>query len=341
MSYFESVKAKQVITLLAIIVLFVFLFFSLIDFIPSFLGALVLYIIFSPMMHYLTVKHKLNKSWAVLIIILISIVVVLVPTITFTNMLVVKLKHILSGNTLIKMQLEHVNVLAKQYFNINIMSEENISLIQKKAAEIIPRIFNQTLGAVLDLAIMYFILFYMLFSWDNITDIVVRYLPYKKENAELFANELKSQTFSNVVGAPFLALIQGIIAIFGFWIFGLHEPVFWGMMCGFLSFVPFVGTTLVWLPAGIVQLSMGEQWQGVGILLYGAFLITYIDNIVRFIFQKKMADVHPMITVFGVIFGLERFGVVGIIFGPLLISFFLLMIKTYRIEYGDKSILNN
>lgn len=130
-----------------------------------------------------------------------------------------------------------------------------------------------------------------------------------------------------------LALIQGIFAAVGYWLFGLQEPVFWGLMTGFFSFLPVVGSTLIWLPAAIYQLSIGMTWQGVAILLYGILVISVVDNVFRFVFQKKFADVHPLITVIGVIVGLQLFGVPGIIFGPLLISYFLIMLRIFREEF--------
>jgi predicted PurR-regulated permease PerM len=181
----------------------------------------------------------------------------------------------------------------------------------------------------------------MLFSWRSVTEMIVYYFPYKKENSELFAKELIAQTYSNVLGAPLLAMIQGVISIIGFYIFGLKEPVFWGAMCAFLSFVPYIGSALVWVPAGIIQLSMAQQWQGIGILIYGIVAISSINHIFRFIFQKKVAHVHPLVTVFGIIVGVDWFGLPGLIFGPILISYFFIMIKIYRMEYGNKSILNN
>jgi len=125
----------------------------------------------------------------------------------------------------------------------------------------------------------------------------------------------------------------GLLAGLGYWVFGLDEPWFWGAITGFMSFIPVVGTAAVWIPAGIYQLVNGETWQGWGILLFGLVIITNIDNVVRFALQKKFADVHPLITVLGVIVGLRWFGITGIVFGPLLISYFLLMIKMYREEF--------
>jgi predicted PurR-regulated permease PerM len=108
------------------------------------------------------------------------------------------------------------------------------------------------------------------------------------------------------------------------------------MMTGFFSFVPIIGTMVIVVPAAVYQFSFGEPWQGIGLLLYGVLVIGTIDNIFRFIFQKQFANVHPLITVFGVIIGLQMFSIPGIIFGPLILSWFLIFIRIYR-----KDFLNN
>jgi predicted PurR-regulated permease PerM len=136
------------------------------------------------------------------------------------------------------------------------------------------------------------------------------------------------------MGAPVLAILQGLVAGAGYWILGLDEPWFWGAITGFMSFIPLVGTALVWIPAGIYQLVNAENWQGAGILIFGALVITNIDNVFRFALQKRFADVHPMVTVLGVIVGLRWFGITGIVFGPLMISYFLMMARLYQEEYS-------
>jgi len=103
-----------------------------------------------------------------------------------------------------------------------------------------------------------------------------------------------------------------------------------------MSMLPVVGTAVVWAPLGIYLIVNGGTWMGVGLLIYGAVLIVNLDNVFRFIWQKKVADVHPLVTVFGVLIGIGLFGFVGIIFGPLLISMFLLLLEIYRDEFGIK-----
>ncbi|MGQ0828858.1 MAG: AI-2E family transporter [Bacteroidota bacterium] len=335
MSYFESEKVKQTIALSILIILGAFLFFSLTDFIPAFLGAVIFYIICSPLMNFLHVNKKIKKGLAAAIVLISSFLIIMIPIFILGDMLISKLTTILSNNTTILLQIQHANAYVKEYIGFDILSQENLLKIQETITQIIPNLLNQTFSILADIGIMYFILFYLLYVGYDFRNTITRYLPYTKENSELFANELTSQTYSNIIGAPLLAIIQGIFAMLCFVIFGLNEPFFWGVMCGFLSFIPFVGTALIWIPAGLVQLSMGEQWQGIGILIYGALIITNIDNVFRFVLQKKLADIHPLITVFGVIIGLNWFGLPGLIFGPILISYFLIMIKIYRKEYGS------
>jgi predicted PurR-regulated permease PerM len=339
MLFFTDTKTKQFISLMAILLLMLFLFYSLYSFIPSFLGALVLFIVLSPLMHVLTNKWGFNESFSALVLILLSLFIVAGITYLITDVLIVKLKTVIAGSDLIQAKVIQVSNYIKKHFDFNILNIENITKVQSQLTRIFSGILQETFTIVLHLSMMFFILFYMLISWENITDMAIKYLPYEKENAELFAKELISQTYSNVIGAPLLAAIQGLFSAIGFWFFDLPEPFFWGLICGFLSFVPFVGTALIWLPAGIVQLSAGLHWQGIGLLIYGATVITMSDNVIRFVLQRKIANIHPLITVLGVIFGISTFGLPGIIFGPLLISYLILMIKVYRIEYKGKSIL--
>ena len=78
---------------------------------------------------------------------------------------------------------------------------------------------------------------------------------------------------------------------------------------------------------------IGHAWQGIVMILYGALVMGLLDNVIRFMLAKRMADVHPIITVLGVILGLQYFGILGLIFGPLLISYFFILLKIYYVEY--------
>jgi predicted PurR-regulated permease PerM len=213
------------------------------------------------------------------------------------------------------------------------LSEQNIHNLQARAGEFIAGFFSTSISILTSIILMYFVLYYMLINTGSMEGVIFRYLPFKESILKRFTNELEMQTFSNAIAAPVLALVQGLIAALGYWVFGINEPLFWGLMTGFFSFLPVIGTTAIWLPAAIFQYSAGSHWQGIGIVLYGLFVIGLMDNVLRFAFQKRFADVHPLITVIGVISGLSLFGIPGIIFGPLLISYFLLLMKIFNEEF--------
>jgi predicted PurR-regulated permease PerM len=167
---------------------------------------------------------------------------------------------------------------------------------------------------------------------------VFNLLPVRKADLARFTEELKAQTFSNVLGAPVLATLQGLVAALGFWIFGIQEPLFWGIITGFFSFIPMVGGALIWVPSAILLYTTGHEYQAIALFLYGIFVISMIDNVLRFAFQKKFADVHPLITVMGVILGIKLFGLPGMIFGPLLISYFLIMASIYKEQFLNQQL---
>ena len=100
--------------------------------------------------------------------------------------------------------------------------------------------------------------------------------------------------------------------------------------------IPFVGTFIGIIPVFLISLSSGDTFQAWGILIYGIVVVGTTDNVIRLYVLKKLDDVHPLITLIGVIVGVPIFGFIGLIFGPLLISLFIALVKVYRSEYGEQ-----
>ena len=140
---------------------------------------------------------------------------------------------------------------------------------------------------------------------------------------------------SNALGIPLVALAQGIISLIGFFIFGVQAPFFWAVIVTIGSMVPFVGSLLGVVPVFILSLSEGNTFQAWGILLYGVIVVGATDNIFRLYVLKKLDNVHPLITLIGVIVGVPIFGFIGLIFGPILISLFLITVRMYKKEYSQ------
>ncbi len=326
-------KMLQYVFILIIIVLGFLITNSLRNFIDATLGAIMLYVLFRPVMFYLLHTKGWKPGSATVVILLASFFVVLIPTYIMLQMFIPKVSVFFSDTSLVFHFLDKVQSSVFQKTGMDIFNKENLQALQQKSSEYFTTILSGTFNTLGKIAIMYLVLYYLLKNTGKTEQMLFKYIPMSPKNISRFSQELKSQTYSNAIGAPLLAVVQGLLAALSYWIFGLSEPLFWGIITGFFSFVPMVGTALIWLPAGIYQLSQGLIWQGWGILIFGVIIISGIDNIFRFTFQKKFADVHPLITVLGVIMGIELFGVPGVIFGPLLISYFLILVKIYKEEY--------
>ncbi len=326
---------KQIAALSIIVLLGLFLAYSLSAFLTSFLSAIIFYVMLKPLMRILVVKYKWRKTTANIIVLLISFITILIPFWGLYQLLYSKVMFAIEHTSEIMIAVQDFDQMLFSKTGIRILSDEGITKIQNTVAAVVPNLLGKTAGLRGDIAMMYFILFFLLDNMGKNEITLKRIIPLDKDRVQPFANELESMVYSNVLGAPVLAIVQGITASIGFFIFGLNEPLFWGIICGFMSFIPVVGTAIVWIPAGIYLLLNGASWQGVGLLVFGVLVITNVDNAVRLVMQKKFSDVHPIVTILGVIVGVNLFGFPGLIFGPLVISYFLIMLRLYSEEYSN------
>jgi predicted PurR-regulated permease PerM len=151
----------------------------------------------------------------------------------------------------------------------------------------------------------------------------------------MLSNETDMMIRANAIGIPLLAIIQGLVGALGYFVFGIKEFGVWGFLTGVASLIPIVGTGIIWVPLTGYLLASGQTWQGVGLGIYSLAILTNVDYVARITLLRKIGDVHPLITIFGVIVGLSLFGFLGLVFGPLLISYFILLIKIYRNEFNS------
>jgi predicted PurR-regulated permease PerM len=162
-----------------------------------------------------------------------------------------------------------------------------------------------------------------------------KFIPFKQENINRLAAETRTMVTANAIGIPVISIIQGIVATIGYWIFGVHEIALWGFLTGVFAFFPIIGTMVIWAPLVIYLYAVGLNWQATGLMIYSFAVTGNVDYLTRLTLMRRMADVHPLITVIGVIVGLGLFGFVGIIFGPLLLSYIIVLVKIYMNEFVD------
>ncbi len=319
---------------LAIILIFgILLLFSLIQFFTAFLSAVIFYVLSKPSLEWLVKKKRWKKSRAAILVIIVSFFIILMPITLLVTLLYNKITHVLINPTEVINMLKHFGDVVKEKTGFQIISSDTLSKVQTYATTLLSAILNQGLGFFSTITMMYFFLYFMVINMNRMEAAIIFYLPFKREKINMFGKELVAQTFSNAVGVPLIAIAQGFLGFISYSIAGVNEAGFWGVITGFCSIIPIVGGGIVWIPTAIYQVVIGHTWQGFFIILWGFLLMGTIDNVIRFILAKRMADVHPIITVLGVIMGLKYFGFIGLIFGPVLISYFIILLKIYYVEY--------
>jgi predicted PurR-regulated permease PerM len=197
----------------------------------------------------------------------------------------------------------------------------------------VPKLINSTASVLANLIMMFFLLYYLLTCGREIERYLNKIIPLKPGNVDKLASETKLMIRANALGIPIICVVQGAFAAIGYWIFGVDDWGMWGFVTGVFAFFPLVGTMIVWVPLVIYQYSLGDNWMASGLAIYSIVVTGNVDYITRLGLLKRMGNVHPMITVFGVIVGLGLFGFMGLIFGPLLVSYFIILVKIYMNEF--------
>jgi predicted PurR-regulated permease PerM len=329
-------RIRQVFFLLIIVALGLLLFLELYTFLPALLGAVTLYIVMRKWMFYLTTKRKWKKAWAASLLMFLSLIVILLPIGVLINMLSQKVTYAVQHSNELVEALKKIVADIEQRFNIELASNENINKLGGFISSSIPKLLSATFNTLGTIFFMYFILYFMLVNGRAMESDIYEHVPLKDENVVKLGKEVKSMVISNAVGIPVIAILQGIVALIGYFAIGVKEPMFWFVVTCICAMLPVVGAALAYIPLAIIFFANGDTTRGIIMLIFGFGIIGTADNIFRFTLAKKIGNVHPLVTVFGVIIGISLFGFIGLIFGPLLISLFLLLLKIYSSEFITK-----
>ena len=322
---------------LIVIILFmgVIIFRQITPFLGGLLGALTIYILVRGQMNHLVEKRKLKRSISALLITAETIFVFLIPLGLTVWMVANKLQDInLDPQTYIA-PIQQVAEFIKEKTGYDVLGKDTLSFI----VSILPRIGQIIMESISSLAInlfvMIFVLYFMLIGGKKMEAYVNDILPFNETNTQEVIHEIYMIVRSNAIGIPLLAIIQGGVAMIGYLLFGAPNILMLGFLTCFATIIPMVGTALVWFPVAAYLAISGDWFNAIGLFGYGAIVVSQSDNLIRFILQKKMADTHPLITIFGVVIGLPIFGFMGVIFGPLLLSLFFLFVDMFKKEYLD------
>lgn len=331
----KKISILQILIILAVGIL-VFNLFILKYFFGGLLGAITLYVVTRKFYLKLVEERRWKKNIAITFIFILLLISFGIPLWILIDILVPKINELISDRENIIEKFHSVRVFLEnspllQRFDFTLTNDQILQVINK-VISYVPSTLNAVGQIFANIFVALFILYYMLLNARSMEADFKEMLPISAESKKYFMTENAALIRSNAYGIPILAFAQAIIAIIGYLIFGVNNAIFWGLLTGVASIIPVVGTMLVWVPICIYQIATGDVNGGLLLGLYCLVLVGSIDNVLRFTVLKKMADIHPLITVFGVLLGLSLFGVMGLVFGPVLLSLPGILYKIYKIE---------
>ncbi len=307
-------------------------------FLPGVLGAVTLYILSRKTYMYLTEKRKWKPGWTALLYIIGFMIIICLPVYIAAILVTPKLVALFNNPVQLTIAVKSFSDKIQDATGIELFNGNSIKNASQKLANNIPMLLTGTANFLTNLLLMFFILYYMLIHGKEWEKYLHDMIPLREGNRHILGTETDVMIRANAIGIPLLAVIQGLVATLGFWIFGIADFGIWGFLAGVASLIPIVGTGLIWVPLTVYLLAVNHIWQGVGLGIYSLIILTNIDYVARITVLRKIGDVHPLITILGVIVGLSMFGFLGLVFGPLLISYFIVLIRIYRNEFNAQPI---
>jgi predicted PurR-regulated permease PerM len=337
--------AKMVLALIIIIILTAVVIYATLPYLNYFFGAFILYIVFRPLHHFFVRKIRIRNQFSAALVIIISIFVVLIPLFFLMGIIVGEIQQLLHNEASIIVSIQSGGQFLNHYLSqLNISTGAIQTKIQERTMDIasdavnyssdfilgsIQNISHQTIGFLL----MYFLLYYLLTGEDSVfAHKVYVAIPFNDENTATLMDEFRKIVRTTITSSGAVALVQGILLTITFLIFKIQGAILWGFIAVIVAFIPVFGSTLVWVPATIIQFLMKNYTAAISILATGLFM-SVIDNILRPVIQKKVGKIHPFLSLLGIVIGVSLFGLIGIVIGPLLLSYFLLTIEMFSKEY--------
>ena len=316
-----------------ILLMGVVIFFQVTPFLGGVLGASTIYILLRGQAFYLTEQWHVKRSIMAVLMLLETILIFLIPLALLVWLIVSQLQAVnLNSHSLIA-PVEQVTAFIREKTGYDVLSSGNI----QSAIAILPKVGQAVMGSIgsfaVNVLVLLLVLYFMLTGGRRMEAYLGDILPFNNRNKKEVLHEFHMVVRSNAIGVPLLAILQGAVAMLGYYIFGAPGALLWGIVSCFATIIPVVGTAIIWIPL-VVYLGVNGSWgYAIGLAAYCIVVVANVDNLIRSVLQKKMADTHPLITIFGVVIGLPLFGFMGVIFGPLLLAIFVLCVKIFKEEY--------
>ena len=206
------------------------------------------------------------------------------------------------------------------------------SQVGTKVVGISAQILGDVTNVLMNFFLMLFVLFFLLRDQDKIISAFRHVLPLSRSQEDRLLTEIEEVSKSAILGSFLTAIAQGLAGGFAMWLAGF-PGLFWGTMMGFASFIPVVGTALIWVPATI-YLLLTNQWEwAIFLTAWGVLVVGSIDNIVRPLLMQGNSGMNTLLIFFSLLGGIHLYGLIGLIYGPIIFALTLVLFNMYETEF--------
>lgn len=325
---------RKTMTTVLVIALMVLSFLVLRPILVSIIMALILVFIFSPIYDWLY-KHIRNKNLSVTLIILFLLAIVVLPLWFLTPVLMRQTLAIFRKVQEIDFMSAIGSIFPAVFTSEEISNEVRHSIISltrgtfDTVIDFLTQIIINIPIILLHLIVVFFTFFFVLKEKETVVEYVKSILPFSKEVERKLFEYTRGITASILYGHIVTGIIQGIILGIGLYIFGIPHALFLSIIAILAGILPMVGPMFIWIPLTIYLFSVGSIFTAIGILVFG-LISSNIDNILRPIIVARRTQIHMGIIMISMIGGLFFYGILGLLLGPLIISYLLIFLEIYR-----------
>lgn len=335
-------RATFLILVAVVTVLFLWL---MLPYSGAILWGLVAAIVFTPLYRRLTAMLGGRRTLAASLTLLVVLGVVIVPAILLTVSLIQE-----AGNLYQQVQDGHIDpaAMAERFRtslphwlvrltgdlkfdmpHLRVMVRDNLATLGKTLAGSALNIGQGALGFLAALGVMLYLTFFLLRDGDRHGRVIAAAVPLDPELRSRLVEDFVTVVRATMKGSVVVAIIQGMLGGVIFGLLGIPGALLWGLVMGFFSLVPAVGTGIVWVPVSVYLLATGSLWEGGVLVFCGLFVIGLVDNLLRPILVGKDTKLPDFVVLIATVAGLELFGISGVIVGPVIAALFVSVWKIF------------
>lgn len=208
-----------------------------------------------------------------------------------------------------------------------------VPTIQSYVTAQLSTLFGLVSRMMLGMFVMAFVIYYSLLEGERMLAYSKSVMPLTEEQSDRIVERVQATVDAAFLGQIVVSVAQGAVGAVGFAIFGVPNPIFWGLVMIILSIIPVIGAFFVWFPAAVILLAQGQTVSGVGLIIWGVVAVSLVDNVLRPYFIGARAEIHPAVVLLGVVGGLLVFGFIGFVIGPLVLAMFIAVMEFWRKDY--------